>query len=38
MTDPQLTSPAMVSQKIVLSGHDGSLDHIEGPMPNTGKQ
>ena len=38
-TDPVLTSPAIASQKIVLSGHHGSsnLDHIEGPMPNTGK-
>ena len=37
MTDPQLTSPAMVSQKIIQSGNDGTLDHIEGEMPNTGK-
>ena len=35
---PQLTSPAMVSEKIVHSGgHDRTLDHIEGSMPNTGK-
>ena len=56
-TDPVLTSPAQVPQKIVLSGHNHEIrnddddddldnscdngvdtfDHIEGPMPNTGK-
>ena len=29
----------MVSQKILLSGHleSSTLEHVEGPMPNTGK-
>ena len=38
-SDPVLTSPATVSQNIVLSGNreSSNLDHVEGSMPNTGK-